>query len=101
MSRKIVTTDRVFTTQTLTTIFTQLFADWNGTYSEDWSVSTSIATTTSKTVKVGDNLYDILDELAKSVGAVWQCIDRVIHIETLLGTDYTQPANFKELVFNG
>lgn len=89
LARKLVTVDRVYTTQTITTILTQLFVDWNTAYSEDWSVSTSIATTTSKTVKQGDNLYDIIEELAGSIGAVWNCTDRVIKIETLLGTDYT------------
>ena len=101
LARKLVTTDRTFTTQTITSIFTTLFADWIALYGEDWNISTTIATTTTKTVKVGDNFYDIIEELAGSVGAVWNCTDRVINIATLLGTDYTGASNFKELVYNG
>lgn len=101
LARKLVTTDRTYAAQTITTILTQLLGDWNTAYTEDWSISTSIVTTTSKTVKVGDNLYDIIQELATSVGAVWNCADRIITAEILLGTDYTGASNFKELVYNG
>lgn len=101
LARKLVTVDRTFSNKTVTEILTQLFADWNGAYSEDWAVSTSIATTTTKTVKVGDNLYDIIEELATSAEAVWDSQDRVVRVAALLGTDHTQPSDFKELVYNG
>lgn len=100
LARKPITTARSFTGKTLTEIMTTLLNDWFTFSWEQFTFSTSIWWTMQKTLQVWDNLYDILEEITWNIWAIWTCNDMNIKAELLLWTDYTQPLNFKELVFD-
>lgn len=100
MKRKLATTDRTLSAVTASAAITTLLTDWNSAYGELFTCFSTIATTITKTVEKGDNLYDIIEEIAGMVGAVWDVADGVIRIEALLGTDYTDPSNFKEITYD-
>lgn len=100
MAFKVATVDRSFSGTTIQTAVAHLLSDWQSAYGESFTVVSSLATSVTKDVKAGDSIFNVVDELAKLAGAVWTCEGGEIRIETLLGTDYTSPGNFKELTFD-
>ncbi|MDD3302286.1 MAG: hypothetical protein PHN31_01925 [Candidatus Gracilibacteria bacterium] len=101
MNKKLILSDKSYTNQLMTTIINDILNDWNTAYSETWTFLTNDTTLITKDYKLGDNIFDILEELSGLVGMVWDVIDEEIIVANLLGEDKTTGLNYLALIYNG
>ena len=102
LKNKSVVSGQIFTWVSISSCLTTLLSAWNAAWAgENYSVSTtSTYNITSKQVKTGDNLYDIIEEVVSSAECVWDCVGGVIKIAPSLGVDYTTWTVLKELIYD-
>lgn len=101
LNYKLVLSDKSYTNQTITTIIEDILGDWNTAYWDFWTFFSADTSLISKDFKTGDNLYDIIEELAGVLWLVWDVIGNQIEVKELIGEDKTSVVNYKEFFFNG
>lgn len=100
MNKKLVLSDKSYTSETMTTIMEDILWDWNSAYSENWIFSTNNTTLISKDFKNWDNIYDVLEELSWLVWMVWTIEGENIIVTDLIGEDKTTWLNYTALIYN-
>lgn len=97
---KLCTADATFTAQAIGNILSNIFGTWNTAFSDSLSYQTSSTyAPTTKSVKLWDNFYSIIDELASGANCVWDSRYGKVYIEPLLWVDYTSGIT-KELIYD-
>lgn len=100
MNKKLVLSDKTYTSKTITEIMEDILWDWNSAYSENWIFSSNDTTLISKDFKNWDNIYDILEELSWLVWCVWDVDENEIIVADLIGTDKTTWLDYTALIYN-
>lgn len=104
---RIALADNTYTNAIAKNIISDLVApyntDWDWRVVDRWLYITYTDPLVSMEVKVGDNYYDIFDEIAKQIGGQWDYKNNTIYFAKELGTDYTTSSSPKyiELYYNG
>lgn len=87
MYNKLVLSDKTYTNQTLTQIFTDLLSDWNTLTSDNLTFTCNDTTTITKELREWDDFYWILEELTWLLGLIWTVRDREIYVSSVIWED--------------
>lgn len=103
LSKKIILSTKIYSWQTVSAIMADILGDWQTETGEVRTFSTNYTWVVTKDFSEGDNIYDILDEIADLTNCVWNCDGKTIIFNQIVWTDRSNPASsdFFELIYNG
>lgn len=99
LQRKWLIQDVTYTTQTVKQIIDDMISYYNALW-DNWVCISSISDTLTKDYSMGDNIYDILNELAIELQAQWIIYWTTIYFAPLVWDDLTSWVNFTEIIYN-
>ena len=103
MQKKVIYEDKNWSSISIDTILSTLVTEANtrsGGLHGDLTYETSLTDVITKDFKKGTTYFDILQQLAETLGAEWRVEENKIIFETIIGEDKTSGANFVELISN-
>lgn len=100
MRHKWVLSDKSYTDKAPEHILNDIVTERNASYSESWTVDSSVTDTITVDFKKGDNWYAVLDTLSEQLGYNWMVRQQTITFDDIVGVDRTSWDNFIELVYN-
>jgi hypothetical protein len=101
LQKKLVLSDTAFSNTAANSAITSLVSAWNSAHGESWTVSCAVTDPITKTLKQGDDLFGVVEEIAGLVGCVFDAQDGVITVAPLLGRDLSAPGDgYAEAVYD-
>lgn len=98
--RRLILSDTSYSNQDIKTVIEWLVNVYNTTYWENWVVSTDFNENVSIDVTTGDDIYDILDELAEQTDAKWIVNNWNIEFKRNLGVDRSTWSLYQEVIYD-
>jgi len=98
--RRLVLSDTSYSSDDIKDVLEWLVSVYNSSYGENRTVDTDFTKNVSIDVKTGDNLYDILDELAEQCEAQRKIENWEILFKRQIGEDKSTGSNYQEVVYN-
>lgn len=99
LKRKGLVTDKNYTNQTPKQIIDDLISYYNW-LGDNWVCISSVSTQLNKEYKIGDNIYDIINEIAQELQKQWIIYWTTIYFADLVWDDYTSWVDYTEIVYD-
>ena len=99
LQRKLIVENKTYIAQTPKQIIDDLilYYNWLG---DNWLSISGVWTTINKDIVIGDNIYDVINEIANELQCQWIIYWSTIYFETLVWDDLTSWINFTEIIYN-
>ena len=100
MNKKLVLSDKTYTTQTPWQILNDITWDWETETWEDWQVISSVSDTITIDFKEWDTFYSVLNELSQQLQYNWLVKNQTIYFDEVVSEDKSTWPWFEEIVYN-
>lgn len=100
MNKKLVLSDKSYTSQTPWFILNDISSDWQTETWEDFQIISSVSDTVTIEFKKWDTFYSVLDELSQQLNYNWLVKWQTIYFDEIVWENKTTWPWFEELVYN-